>query len=86
MVQSFGQSCIVPGNRNQLALSIGACPDDCSCTQAEDEEEETDGLVNQVLDEIGIANLTEVRRLRTCARPVAVVGLVRAGHPQWSSG
>ena len=30
------------------------------CTQAEDEEEESDGLVNQVLDEIGIANLTEV--------------------------
>ncbi|KAF5836398.1 Snf7-domain-containing protein [Dunaliella salina] len=26
----------------------------------EDEEEETDGLVNQVLDEIGIANLTEL--------------------------
>lgn len=47
------------------------------CAQGEGEEEETDNLVNQVLDEIGIGNMAEVRES---------LGTRWASQDNWESG
>lgn len=59
-----------------------------SLSQGEGEEEEADEMVNQVLDEIGIGSLTEVRRLGWLGgwRQLAVGGWVGSSVGSWLDG